>query len=76
MAAAQYVAEIETFLLDKIAIEIDFVVETSLYVPSLAVDSTEIDVEQLGCTIDIECTCWYAIFGIVDISEGVISSCP
>ena len=45
LTATQHLTGIETFLLDEIAIEINFVVETSLHVTSLTVNGTEIDVE-------------------------------
>ena len=40
--------------------------EAGCHITPLPIDGSQIDVQQVGCTVDIESACRNAVFGVVD----------
>ena len=65
LAPLEHIAHAQAFLLDEFVVEVELVVEVCVHIPSLSVDGSEIDVEQVGGAVDVEGAGGYAVFGIV-----------
>ena len=74
LRSAQNIIQTQMLLVNKLAVEEDFIPKASLYVTALSIDGTQINVHQVGRTIDVEHPGWNLVFGIVGL-HFIVAAC-